>query len=98
MITLAVDDRLPTAQQIRDIMIGIDPEGAHWAGDDPEELLGSVKEKKPDIVWLDIEMPGMGGLEVASEIKKSHRIRTSYLLRDFLIMLLMHSGCMSAVM
>jgi len=70
MITLAVDDRLPTAQQIRDIMIGIDPEGAHWAGDDPEELLGSVKEKKPDIVWLDIEMPGMGGLEVASEIKK----------------------------
>ncbi len=70
MVTLAVDDRLPTAQQIRDMMIEINPEGAHYAGNDPAELLGSVNENKPDIVWLDIEMPGMSGLEMAAEIKK----------------------------
>ena len=70
MVTLAVDDRLPTAQQIRDMMIEINPEGAHYAGNDPEEMLGSVDENKPDIVWLDIEMPGMSGLEMAAEIKK----------------------------
>ena len=71
MVTLAVDDRLPTAQQIRDMMLEINPEGEHYAGDDPAELLGSVKENKPDIVWLDIEMPGMSGLEMAAEIKKN---------------------------
>ena len=70
MVTLAVDDRLPMAQQIRDFMIGIDPEGAHYAGDDPVGMLASVEKNKPDIVWLDIEMPGMDGLEMASEIKK----------------------------
>ena len=70
MVTLAVDDRLPTAQQIRDIMIGIDSKGTHLAGDDPVKLLGTVEEYKPDIVWLDIEMPGMNGLEMAAEIKK----------------------------
>ena len=70
MVTLAVDDRLPTAQQIRDIMIGIDSKGTYLAGDDPVKLLGTVEEYKPDIVWLDIEMPGMNGLEMAAEIKK----------------------------
>lgn len=70
MVTLTVDDRLSTAQQIREMMIGIDPEGEHFAGDDPAGLLDSVKEKKPDIVWLDVEMPGMSCLEMAADIKK----------------------------
>lgn len=70
MVTISVDDMLTTAQQIRNIMKGIDPKGAHYAGDDPAELLGTVEENKPDIVWLDIEMPGMDGLEMAAEIKK----------------------------
>lgn len=69
MITLAVDDRLSIAQQIRDKMTGIDPEGTHMAGNDPAEMLVSVEKNKPDIVWLDIEMPGMNGLEMAAKIK-----------------------------
>lgn len=69
MITLAIDDMLSAAQQIRDMMTGIDPDGIHLAGDDPEDLLGAVEENRPDIVWLDIEMPGMNGLEMAAKIK-----------------------------
>ena len=70
MVTIAVDDRLSLAQQIKDMMIGIDPEGAHYAGDDPKKVLAFVEKEKPNIVWLDIEMPGMDGLEMAAEIKK----------------------------
>jgi two-component SAPR family response regulator len=51
-------------------MTEIDPEGHHLAECDPEGSLGSVEQEKPDIVWLDIEMPGMNGLETAAKIKK----------------------------
>ena len=38
MITLAVDDILSIAQQIRDLMKEINPEGSHYAGSDPVEI------------------------------------------------------------
>lgn len=34
------------------------------------ETLAKVKEMKPDIVLLDIMMPGMGGIDTLKEIKK----------------------------
>lgn len=35
---------------------------------DPSEMLRDARELGPDIVFLDIEMPGMNGLEIASRI------------------------------
>lgn len=69
MVTLAIDDRLSVAQQISNMMISIDPDGTHQAGDDPSVLLDFVEKERPDIVWLDIEMPDMNGLEMAAKIK-----------------------------
>lgn len=37
-----------------------------------EEVLARLPEEKPDILLTDIRMNGMTGLELASEIKKSH--------------------------
>ncbi len=70
MITISVDDNLSEAQHIRDMMNVIDPAGTHIAGADPAALLWSVEQIRPDIVWLDIRMPGMSGLEMAAEIMK----------------------------
>lgn len=70
MVTYAVDDRLIIAQKVAEMMSEIDPGGSHFAGDDPMALLGTFEDEKPDIVWLDIEMPGMNGLVMAAKIKQ----------------------------
>ena len=38
--------------------------------DDGQSGLKLFKEKKPDIVLLDIKLPGMSGIEVLKELKK----------------------------
>lgn len=70
MITLSVDDKLASARLIADIMKRIDPDGTHEKEKNPLAALEKVVELHPDIVWLDIEMSGMNGLELASAIKK----------------------------
>lgn len=40
-----------------------------WEADNGREALDKVKEKRPDIVILDIVMPGMDGVEVTREIR-----------------------------
>lgn len=38
---------------------------------DGTEAIEAVKKKKPDIILMDISMPGLGGLEATIEIKKT---------------------------
>ena len=70
MITISVDDQVNVAEEICKMMGEIDSEGEHFPYSDVKEALSAVKEKKPDVAWLDIEMPGMSGLELAMEVKK----------------------------
>lgn len=37
-----------------------------------EELLALVPRRNPDVVLVDLNMPGMGGLECVSELRRSH--------------------------
>lgn len=68
MVTIAVDDDLQAARMICEMMKDADPEGVHFAGDDPAAMLERAESSKPDIAWLDIEMQGMNGLEMAAKI------------------------------
>ncbi len=38
--------------------------GNHNAFNDVKKALDFIKENKPNVAWLDIEMPGMSGLRV----------------------------------
>ncbi|MBZ0156536.1 MAG: response regulator [Alphaproteobacteria bacterium] len=39
---------------------------------DGEQALSSLQEKNPDVIVLDLKMPGLHGLDVLREIKKKH--------------------------
>ena len=48
--------------------------GEVWTG---EAALEAIKKDEPDIVCLDLLMPGMGGLEALKQIRESHpHVRT----------------------
>ena len=66
---LIVDDEVALANtlaqrlQMRDLKVGT----AH----DGEQALSKLKVDKPDVIVLDLRMPGMHGMEVLREIKKA---------------------------
>lgn len=37
-----------------------------------EEALSRLKQEEPDVMVLDLRMPGMQGMEVLKEVKKTH--------------------------
>jgi len=71
MITISVDDQINVAEEIVRIMKEIDPDGIHESFSDVKKALSTIKLRQPDVAWLDIEMPGMSGLEMAMEVKKA---------------------------
>lgn len=66
---MVVDDSPFASKQIRDIVEDNGYEVIGYAKDG-EEAIELYKELKPDIVILDIIMPGLNGLETAEILKK----------------------------
>jgi two-component system, NarL family, invasion response regulator UvrY len=68
---LVVDDHEIVREGIRRLLTRSRPEweicGEAASG---EQAVGAVEQLQPDVVILDISMPGMGGLEAASRIAK----------------------------
>ncbi len=69
---LIVDDS-PVARKLLSDLLMPDPEivVAGTAGDG-RQALARIPELKPDLLTLDIDMPGMGGLETLVEIRKRY--------------------------
>lgn len=66
---MVVDDSPFASKQIKDIVEDNGYEVIGYAKDG-EEAIELYKELKPDIVILDIIMPGLNGLEIAEILKK----------------------------
>ena len=66
---MVVDDSPFASKQIKDIVEDNGYEVTSYAKDG-EEAIELYKELKPDIVILDIIMPGLNGLETAEILKK----------------------------
>ena len=65
---LVVDDEAPARLRLRELLGEI--EGAEWVGEaaDGESALQLTGHLHPDLVLLDIRMPGLDGLETARRL------------------------------
>lgn len=65
---LIVDDEAPARRRLRAHLAAIpEVEVAGEAGSGPEAV-AAISQQRPDLVFLDIQMPGMTGFEVIAEV------------------------------
>ena len=85
---LIVDDNAPFRQSLREMLreqfsaMGVEE------AEDGENALDKIKTLSPHLVFMDIKLPGLNGLEVTREIKARHPgirviILTSYDLPEY---------------
>lgn len=65
---LIADDELPARNKMKRLLNKIDNVELVHAAENGFDALEHIQSLKPDLVFLDIEMPGMNGLEVAENI------------------------------
>lgn len=65
---LVVDDDLSTCDFLKDFFEKTDFQV--FVANDGEKALSIVKKKRPDIILLDIKMPGPSGIKVLEQIKE----------------------------
>lgn len=66
MRALIVDDEEPARERLRQLLAAIPAVGVVGEAADGEEAMRRIAELRPDVVLLDIQMPGPSGLEVAA--------------------------------
>jgi two-component system LytT family response regulator len=68
--TLIVDDEQPARDRLRQLLAGTADVEIAGEAEDGVQALERVNELKPDLVLLDIQMPGASGLEVAASLAR----------------------------
>jgi DNA-binding NarL/FixJ family response regulator len=66
---LAVDDQLPFLAVLRDLVCATGELETVAEARSGEEAIEAARETEPDLVLIDLWMPGMGGIAAAREIK-----------------------------
>ncbi|MBR4211240.1 MAG: response regulator [Oscillibacter sp.] len=69
MKTLTLDDNPMILQSMRKLLSRIDPDGVHLSTDSASGAMESIHLTPPDVAFLDIELPGGSGLDVASKLR-----------------------------
>jgi len=69
MRALLVDDEPAARERLRRILSGFDDLEIVGEAEDGEEAIERIAELNPDLVFLDIQMPGCSGMEVAASLK-----------------------------
>jgi NarL family two-component system response regulator LiaR len=69
---LLADDHVLVREGLRDLINREKDVQVVGEASNGEEAIGSVEELRPDIVLMDIAMPGINGIEATKKIKESH--------------------------
>ncbi|HEX8246063.1 MAG TPA: LytTR family DNA-binding domain-containing protein [Longimicrobium sp.] len=67
---VTVDDEAPALKRLRDLLRGV--EGIELVGEysDPAEALEALRRDPPDILFLDVQMPGMTGFGLLRALER----------------------------
>lgn len=65
---IIVDDELPSLDELSHLLIEIGGVDILARADTGRKALTKIRELRPDVVFLDIKMPGLDGFDVAKEI------------------------------
>ena len=68
--TIIVDDEAPARNELDYLLNDLAEIDLVGEADNGTTALELIKEKEPDLVFLDIKMPGQNGLEVADELQE----------------------------
>ena len=74
---LVVDDHDLVRTGITRMLADIDGLQVIGQADSGEESLKKVRELKPDVVLMDVKMPGIGGLEATRKLLRSPILKSS---------------------
>ena len=72
MKVLVVDDEPLARDRLRRLLAAVQADAECFFASNGEEALEQVAVTEPDLLLLDIRMPGMDGIETLHEIKKNH--------------------------
>lgn len=70
MKILVVDDEQLARERLLRLLRGLRPEARCWEAASGEQALALVEEHDPDLLLLDIRMPGMTGMELAAQLNE----------------------------
>ncbi len=77
---LIADDEPHIRLLLEQTLEDLEDEGLEiFTAENGAEALESIKENKPDMVFLDVMMPKMNGFEVCSEVKNNLKIPDIYI-------------------
>lgn len=68
---MIVDDELLARQRLEDLLVKEDRVEIVEMVDNGTRAVEAIRELKPDLVFLDVQMPGLTGLEVVAEIDRA---------------------------
>ena len=68
MRVLIVDDEAPARDRLRRLLGAFESVGIAGEARDGDEALARVAELRPDALFLDVQMPGASGLDVAASL------------------------------
>ena len=69
MKTITIDDRISVVNIILRLLKKIDGDGVHIGTTKPQEVISALQAERYDVAFLDIEMPGMNGLQLAQKLQ-----------------------------
>ena len=68
LCVLVVDDELLARERLKDLLGRVDRVGQVYTADSGTSAVAAIREHQPDLVFLDMQMPGLSGLDVVRSV------------------------------